>query len=167
MRIVRWALFVLGALFLLYGGVSAQGVNYSGNWALDKAKSDLQGRMNESLRSMTLVIEQSGNDLSAEFQSSFGDRESSDKMVLTIGGEQVSRQGMMGRGTTKSKAQWSTDSKNLIIVSESTFEGPNGTMNMKTTDTYILSADGATLTINRASETPRGARSSTLVFAKK
>ena len=165
MRTVTSILLVFCVLTLVgYGIVNAQEVNYSGKWVLDKAKSTLQGRMSESLQSMTLAITQSGNDFTAEFQSKYNERESTDKMVLAIGGEQVSREGAMGRGTTKSKAAWSEDKKNLIVSSDATFEGQNGTMNIKTTDTYVLA--GSALTIKRESESPRGTRSSTLVFNK-
>ena len=166
MKTVASILLILCVLTIVgYGIVSAQEANYSGTWVLDKAKSTLQGRMSESLQSMTLAIAQTGNDLTAEFQSKYSERESTDKMVLVIGGEQVSREGAMGRGTTKSKAAWSEDKKNLIVTSESTFEGQNGTMNIKTTDTYVLA--GSVLTIKRESESPRGNRSSTLIFNKK
>ena len=64
-------------------------------------------------------------------------------MELKIGGEQVEREGMGGRGTIKSKAMWSEDKKSLVIVSERQF-GDRGTFT--STDTYSLSKDGKTLT---------------------
>ncbi len=167
MKSVRCILLILCAFVIAgYGIAGAQEVNYSGTWVLDKAKSDLQGRMMESLQSITLVIAQTGNDITADYQSKYSERESNDKMVLTIGGAEVSREGMRGRGTIKSKAAWSADKKNLVVTSVSTFEGQNGTMTINGTDTYLLSADGNTLTVNRQSESPRGTRTSTLVFNK-
>lgn len=167
MKTARSIILIVCALSLL--GVSlagAQDVNYSGNWALDKAKSTLTGRMNESLVSITLVITQKADDFNAEFQYKYSDRDMADKIALKIGGEQIERDVMSGRGKAKSQIRLSDDKKNLIIVSERTVNTDNGTFSTKSTDTYSLSADGKTLTINGASESSRGSRSSTMVFNK-
>lgn len=166
MKTVTGILIVMCAVVILgYGLAGAQEVNYSGNWTLDKAKSTLQGRMSESLVSLTLVITQKANDLQAEFQYKYQERDMTDKVALTIGGEQVEREVMNGRGKAKSKAQLSEDKKNLIISTDRTFTGQDGgTFTSKVTEKYSLSADGKTLTINQESVSERGTRSSTLVF---
>lgn len=168
MKTARSIILVVGALSLLgFSLAGAQEVNYSGSWALDKAKSTLQGRMNESLVSITLTITQKATDLTEEFQYKYQERDRADKIVLTIGGAEVEREGAMGRGKTKSQAKWSEDKKNLILTSESSFTTQSGnSMTIKSTDKYSLSADGKTLTISRESETPRGTQSSTMVFNK-
>jgi hypothetical protein len=59
------------------------------------------------------------------------------------------------------------DGGTLNLSSSRTFNGPNGEVTATTKDTWTLSSDGKTLTVNRESQTPRGANSSTMVFVKK
>lgn len=167
MKTAKCIILVVCALSLLGVGLAgAQDMNYSGTWALDKAKSTLSGRMNESLMNITLVIMQKADDFNADFQYKYSEREMADKIALKIGGEQVERDVMGGRGKAKSQVRWSDDKKNLILVSDRTVNTDNGTFSSKMTDTYSLSADGKTLTINSNSESSRGSRTSTMVFTK-
>ena len=53
----------------------------------------------------------------------------------------------------------------LKRVSKFNFNGNDVTAT--TTEEWSLSGDGKTLTVKRASESPRGTQSSTLVFGKK
>ena len=54
----------------------------------------------------------------------------------------------------------------LKLSSSRTFNGPMGEINMSSSETWTLSADGKTLTVHRESTTPRGAQTSKLVFVK-
>lgn len=54
----------------------------------------------------------------------------------------------------------------LKLSSSRTFNGPMGEINMSSKETWTLSADGKTLTVDRESTTPRGAQTSKLVFVK-
>ena len=60
----------------------------------------------------------------------------------------------------------SADGKTIELSSKSTFQGPNGEVTLNSNDKLQLSADGKVLTVNRHSESPRGAQDSTLVFNK-
>ncbi|HSD46178.1 MAG TPA: hypothetical protein VLB87_06125, partial [Pyrinomonadaceae bacterium] len=70
------------------------------------------------------------------------------------------------RGKTVRKATVSADGKTIELSSKSTFQGPNGEINATSTEKLQLSADGKVLTVNRHSESPRGAQDSTFVFNK-
>ena len=165
MKTLKNILLLLCILFLVdSGAASAQNVNFSGTWELDKGKSTLSGRRAESLVSATLVITQKGNNLAINSEQKYGERDRTDEMELKIGGEQVERESMGGRATVKSKAMWSEDTKNLIIVSEMQF-GDRGTFTM--TETHSLSKDGKTLTVDGKSESSRGTRESKMVYMKK
>jgi hypothetical protein len=74
--------------------------------------------------------------------------------------------GEMGQGKFARKASWSNEGKTLELTAKSTFNGPNGEIVSTTTEKLSLSADGKTLTVNRHSESPRGAQDSTMVFTK-
>jgi hypothetical protein len=54
----------------------------------------------------------------------------------------------------------------LKLSSSRTFSGGMGEITMTTKETWTLSADGKTLTIDRENTTPRGAQTSKLVFTK-
>ena len=54
----------------------------------------------------------------------------------------------------------------LTLSNSRTFNGPMGEVSMTTKETWRLSADGKTLTIDRESTTPRGQQTAKLVFVK-
>ena len=54
----------------------------------------------------------------------------------------------------------------LKLSTSRTFSGPNGEISMTSKETWTLSTDGKTLTIDRENTTPRGAQTSKLVFVK-
>ena len=54
----------------------------------------------------------------------------------------------------------------LKLSSSRTFSGGMGEITMTTKETWTLSADGKTLTVDRENTTPRGAQTSKLVFTK-
>ena len=65
------------------------------------------------------------------------------------------------------KAEWKDDGKALELTSVRKFTNRDGEQRSSTSkERWELSADGKTLTINRASETPRGEMKSTLAFNK-
>ena len=54
----------------------------------------------------------------------------------------------------------------LKLSNSRTFAGPMGQITMTTKETWTLSTDGKSLTIDRENTTPRGAQTSKLVFVK-
>ena len=176
----RIILLVCAFLTLAYLDVLlAQDVNFSGTWVLAKDKSTLTGRMWERLTSMTVVIAQSGSAVKIETKvegeggpgggqgGGPGGRPGGMNSALefTIGGEASQTEGPRG-GKVVVKGSWAENHKDLVVDTDRTIEGNMGTMTMKVNDIYSLSADGATLTVNRKSETPRGTMENKLVFAK-
>ncbi|HZB44944.1 MAG TPA: hypothetical protein VE360_06860 [Pyrinomonadaceae bacterium] len=70
-------------------------------------------------------------------------------------------------GTSTLKAEWKDDGKALELTSVRKFTNRDGEQRSSTSkERWELSADGKTLTINRASETQRGEMKSTLAFNK-
>ncbi len=175
----RIVLLVCAFLALAYIDiVVAQEANFSGTWTLDKDKSTLTGRMWERVTSMTLVIAQSGNSVTIETKIEgegpgggpagrrpVGPGGMNNVLKFTIGGGATETEGPRG-GKAVVKGEWAENQKDLNVFTERTFEGQMGRMTMKVSDTYSISADGATLTVNRKSETPRGTMENTLIFIK-
>ena len=74
--------------------------------------------------------------------------------------------GEMGRGKFVRKATWTNDGKTLELVTKSTFQRQDQEITTTSSDKLELSADGKVLTVTRHSESPQGARDSTLVLNK-
>src|SRR5687767_11336985 len=79
--------------------------------------------------------------------------------IFNLDGTETS--GETGRGKFVRKAAWSNDGKTLELTTKTTFQGPEGEVNVTSTDKLELSADGKVLTAARHSETPRGPQDST------
>ena len=73
--------------------------------------------------------------------------------------------GPMGKMPVTYKATAGSDGT-LVLTSARSFNGPMGEVKLTTKETWKLSPDGKTLTVERENTTPRGAQISTLVFVK-
>ena len=177
--------FVLAtAIFMLAFSVaiSAQSsADFAGDWTLDKDKSELGQR--SRVKSMTMKVTQSDNELTYERKVEREAREGGGggrgagrgrrggggnvgAIAFSLDGKETKveapgRRG--GEGTLKSKLH---ENGKLELWMTRNFEGRNGSISVKTTETWELSEDGKMLTINSAMETPRGTRESKMVFTK-
>lgn len=73
--------------------------------------------------------------------------------------------GPMGKMPITYKATAGADGS-MVLTNTRTINGPNGEMKLTTKETWKLSADGKTLTVERESTSPRGSQTSTMVFVK-
>ncbi len=158
--------------------------DYSGTWTLDASKSKLDARAR--IESMTMTVTQTDKDIKVETATKrlpppadaqggggqgmgggrgFGGGDGAVTYTLDGKESEISQEGPMGPIPVKLKAK-SEDGK-LKLSQARTFNGPNGEITMTTKETWTLSEDGKTLTVNRESSSPRGANSSEMVFAKK
>jgi hypothetical protein len=148
-------------LFVMAVSVSAQKTaDLSGKWTLDLAKSDL-GQQAAMIKSQTVTITQAGTSFKVSTQTERnappdgaaggGGRPmgggGGGEQAYTLDGKEVSteRQTPQGAVTTKTKAE---QAGNKVTIT-SVFPTPNG--DMKSTQTYELSADGKSLTVTRES----------------
>ncbi len=167
--------------------------DYSGNWELDVAKSKLGDRAR--IESMTLTVSQTGSELKESSVTKRTPRPEGDTPQGGNGGGRPGGggmgRGMMGGGEmnatytldgkemtvqqdsptggqtpVKYKAGFEKDGK-LKLSSSRSFNTPVGDVSITTKETWSLSADGKTLTVNRDMETPRGTNSTEMVFNKK
>jgi hypothetical protein len=174
-------------LFLMAVGVSAQDKgNFSGHWELDTSKSKLDERAR--IQAMTLDVAQTATDVKVQSKTTraprpegapggngqgggmgrgggFGGGDSA--MTYSLNGKEttVQQDSPMGQVPVTLKAK--IDGGKLNLSSSRTFNGPNGEVSISTKETWSLSDDGKTLTVEREQTSPRGTNSSTLVFAKK
>jgi hypothetical protein len=176
---MRKALFFTLVFCMAAIAASAQKpADLSGKWNLDIAKSEL-GQAAGMIKSQTVTITQAGTSFKVATQTERnappegapggggpgggggrgqGMGGGSGEQSYTLDGKEVSteRQTPNGTMTTKTKAE---QTGNKVVIT-SVFPTPNG--DMKSTQTYELSADGKTLTVTR--ESSRG--SSKSVYTK-
>jgi hypothetical protein len=159
--------FAFGALSVGYG--QSAKVDFSGEWQLDKEKSE--GLPPGSDQAMT--VKQQGDRLDVQIRVSGGpggDRTLEDKYV--VNGEAADFTPPLMGGTTaksaKRTAKWGGEGKGFDTTEQAEIDGPRGTQTVKATRTWRLSDDGKTLTIEMAVEQPDGGvNKSKRVFVKK
>ena len=182
--------FVLAifSLFVFAFAASAQDktVDYSGTWTLDVSKSKLDERAR--IESMTLTVAQTAKDISVATTAKrtpppagatggqgggrgmgrgggFGGGDTTSVYTLDAKETTVEQDSPMGKVPVKLTAK--IDGGKLSLSSSRTFSTPNGEVSTSNKETWSLSADGKTLTVDQERTTPRGANSSTMVFNKK
>lgn len=174
--------FAFLIVFVALAALSAAAQNkpdFSGQWHLDVANSKLDQRMR--IESMTLTVAQTDKELSVTTSTKRlppndgmgggrgmgGGMGGDGTTVYSLDGKETKTEmeGPMGKMPVALKAKMDADGT-LKLSSTRTFNGPMGEMTMTTKETWKLSADGKTLTIERESSTPRGQMTTTLVFTK-
>ena len=165
-----------------FGTTGGLPVSFAGSWTLDKAKSQGLDQRMQNAESITCVITQDDNTISVEWKIAGGQppagaapggggsgmgggRGPAGPRVFNLDGKEVTSEGPMS-STNAVKAAWSDATKTLELSTVSTGSRDGQEFKITRVDKLSLSADGKVLTINRHSESPRGAQDSTLVFNK-
>lgn len=164
-----------------FGTTGGLPVSFAGSWTLDKAKSQGLDQRMQNAESVTCVITQDDNTISVEWKIAGGQppagaapsggggmgggRGPAGPRTYNLDGKEVTSEGPMS-STNAVKATWSDATKTLELSTVSTGSRDGQEFKITRVDKLSLSADGKVLTINRHSESPRGAQDSTLVFNK-
>lgn len=175
--------FLITATLVVFGLVSSvcaqdKVTSFGGTWNLDVAKSKLGER--NTIESQTMTVTQTDKDIKIETStkrkapSDGGGRPGGGMMgggdmptTYALDGKETKTevQGPMGAMPVTLKAKF--DAGKLSLSRSSTFSGPMGEVTMTTKESWELSADGNTLTVNTTRTTMRGDETTTKVFAKK
>lgn len=151
--------------FFLYSPNTYAGdiADFSGDWTLNEDKSEMgESRYGPS---KTLKITQTENSLVTERTRMGRDgQERKIKDEYNLNGEEKLTENE--RGTTKTIASWSEDSKTLSLISHRKMTRDDQTFEITTEESWELSDKGSTLTINTSRSSPRGESSSVLVYSK-
>ena len=180
------------AIGMMAAAALAQGkANYSGTWQLDKEKSTFAGPMR--VEGMTLTVTQTDKEIKVDTVTKRmpppdgagggapgggqgrgpggrgggmgmgGDGSAS----YSLDGKETKGEieGPMGKMPVTYKGSSKTDGS-LELSSSRTFSGQMGEITITTKETWTLSGDGKTLTVDRVNSTPRGEQTSKLVFVK-
>jgi hypothetical protein len=73
--------------------------------------------------------------------------------------------GQSGKG--KRTAKWAADGNGIEVNENSTFDGPEGSVNVQMTRAWSLSADGKTLKIDITADGPQGKQTVKRTFTRK
>lgn len=114
--------------------------------------------------------DQTGDKLSLETKliTQEGERVVSDSYVLDGKEAEFTPKAPNGQaGKGKRTAKWVADGNGIEINENSTFDGPEGAVNIQMTRTWTLSADGKTLKIEIAAEGPNGKQQVKRTFIRK
>jgi hypothetical protein len=138
-------------------------VNFSGNWKLNEAKSEMgQGRMRMGASSM--IVKQNGNNLSVERRSVRQDgTANTTEEKFTLDGKVNVNTGAMNRQSSSTVA-WT--GRSLTFQSSQRFERNGQTTEMKSSEVWSLSPDASTLTIDYTTTTQQGEMKRKLVYNK-
>lgn len=185
MKRMRVISTVLCVMMLGLVSVSAQkGANFAGTWELDKSKSQLPQMMAEMIQSMSWTVTQDDKQVTREQKmernpnaqppggggggggrGGGGMMGGGGPMTVKLDGSETVAENPRGKSTMKAK--WTNDGKTLEITTVRNMSTPNGDFSLTTTEHWELADGGKTLKVHQSTETPQGARESTMVFTKK
>ena len=176
----------LSLVVFTFAASAQKATDFSGTWSLDTAKSKLDERAR--IESQTLTVTQTDKDISVATVTKrtpppagatggqggggglgrgggFGGGDATTTYNLDGKETTVEQDSQAGKIPVKLKAK--IDSGKLNLSSSRTFNTPNGEISTSTKETWALSTDGNTLTVDQTRITPRGDNSSTMVYSKK
>ncbi|MEA2206077.1 MAG: hypothetical protein QOE77_2853 [Blastocatellia bacterium] len=163
--------------------------SFAGTWKLDKEKSKGLNPNQQSAESIVWTITQDDKQITIDSKVTPGQPPAGaapagapaggpgggggrgggmgGPRTYTLDGKEVTSEGggQMG-GTNTMKSSWSNEGKTLELSSVRTGSVNGNDFKAVSTDKLSLSADGKVLTVERHSESPRGAQDATLVFNK-
>lgn len=164
----RKTMFVIGAAIfcLCTSATMLFVVNFSGDWKLNESKSEI-GQFGRGAARAIKVVSSDANGIVIERTSTNRDGEAVvRKENLTFDGKEFETTGGFGNSKRKLKAKWSADGNAMIIDAVTIVDRDGQTMEIKQSETWKLSADGNTLTIESSSTFGDNTNTQKLVYEK-
>ena len=136
--------------------------NYSGEWKLDKEKSDLSG---SPLYLSKIKITQEENSLQTTrtYMNQNGEQYPFDE-VITVDGEE--REIMIYEMKRRTSARWSEDGKSILITSKTKYYGDTGEEEFSVEETWSLEEEGTILSIGYTTNSVYGTNTGTYFYKK-
>jgi len=166
-KVRGWSSIALTALVLLITVSMNAQTNFSGTWKFNESKSKLGDEGGPRMAATSLVVIHDGNSFSVERTQPTPDgseMKSSEK--YTLDGKENINPGMMD-SKVKSLVTWAKDRKGLNFDKTISMERDGDKMEFKSTESWTLSSDGKTLSIDSTFSSPMGEMKTTLVYDKK
>jgi hypothetical protein len=143
--------------------------SFTGDWTLNEGKSEL-GEFGGRIAPRKIKVDQKADAI--VISKTTAPFNGGDPVVrtetLTFDGKVIESTNAGGFGNSKRKAslKWAADEKSFTITNNTTFEGQDGPIEIKGTETWTLSADGKTLTSVTNTTSPQGEFTVKAVFDK-
>ena len=153
-------------VLLIGSAVASAKADFSGTWALDKARSE---GLPEGI-DQTMTVKQAGDRVEVETRmtSPMGDQTLPDIYVLD-GKETDFTPPVIGGGGGKGRrtARWTADGNSFESTESATLDGPEGKAEIKGARKWTLAGDGKTLTIEMTLTTSQGDIRTRRIFTRK
>jgi hypothetical protein len=149
--------FLLGTLLISFV-LTAQAIDFSGNWKLNHEKSKLNAQF--SMAPKDMIATQSGNEFNLEKHSTFQDNDFTINDKFTLDGKECINTAWQD-SKKKSVAEWSDDKLSLKITTKFPM-GDSGEM----TIVEIYKMDKDNLVIESSASSSYGDVAETMVFDK-
>jgi hypothetical protein len=137
-------------------------VNFSGEWTLDRQKTDLTDN-NLFLAKFTVTQKENILQTSRTYENEFGEQYPFDEPLTLDGKEYKITVYDMPR---TSAARWSEDKKSLIIDSHIIFSTDYGDLEIESTETWTLIEKGTVLSLHYTSKSVEGDFEGTFFYNK-
>lgn len=152
---------VLSLVLVLIASL-AVAADFSGEWKLDKSKSEIsEGRGRSG--ATKLVVKQEADKMVIERTGQGRNGEYAREETITTDGKENELEGFRG-STRTATANWSEDKETLTISSFMKMERNGETFEITTKEVWQL--DGKNLVLNSEMKSSRGERKSKLVYTK-
>ncbi len=157
--IVAVSLFVIVANLAI---AQAPRPDLSGTWVLDKDRSF----SNPAGLDQTMTIAHKGDEvkLDAQVKTAQGEQRITESWTLDGQSREFTPTAANSKGTRT--ASWMPGNRGILVADDIVIETPKGTQTQHVTRKLILSADGATLTVDYYTDTPRQSYESKRVFSR-
>lgn len=129
--------------------------DFSGSWSLNEGKSEL-GDFGDRFAARKIKAEQKDDAITiAKTATNFNGEEVTNTETLTFDGKTSETTGF-ANSKKKSTVKWSDDGQSMAISYTIAFDRGGQTMEIKGTETWTLSADGKTLSVQVSSSSAQG-----------
>jgi hypothetical protein len=163
---MKYIVAMAALVMTLCVAVASAKADFSGTWILDKSNSEgLPPGMDQ-----TMTVVHTGEKLLLETKliTQEGERVVSDMYMLDGKEAEFTPKAPNGQaGKGKRTAKWAADGNGIEVNENSTFDGPEGSVNVQMTRAWSLSADGKTLKIDITADGPQGKQTVKRTFTRK
>ncbi|MEI9944939.1 MAG: hypothetical protein WDN26_12060 [Chitinophagaceae bacterium] len=138
-------------------------INFSGQWKLNESKSELgEFRFAPS----SIKVDQKADAITVSRESNFNGQANTRTETLTFDGKVTESTGGFGNSKRKSTAKWSDDGKTMTVSYTVNFDINGEASELKGTETWTLSDDGKTFTLQTKGAGPQGDFTTKAVYDK-
>ena len=161
---LKFLLVLIAPALLLAYSIAPDRVNLTGTWNLNESKSDLGNFARFTTRK--IKVEQKDETITISKTSpSRGGEDVTTTETLSYDGKE-SESTVFGSSKKKSTAKWSDDGTSFIVTYTVALERNGETSNITGTETWTLTSDGKSLSLQTVSTSTQGERTTKAVYDK-